>query len=173
MSWCLSTRTRTSSRDEATIVQKSIRAVVFGAIRTRRRSAKIGSSTAPVAPESGRPPILRPAHEYCRPRSNEFRTIGLELAIARRFAVDNRQVRSPHLRLRGCPPPLRRQYGTDAGEVFGLGEQFRECRVSHVCGLGRQNQFGVGSHLDLSRLVAEFEIVTRRTSASSSADTST
>ena len=39
--------------------------------------------------------------------------------------------------------------------MLGLDEQFRERRVRHVCGLGRQDQFGVGSHLDLARLIAE------------------
>ena len=55
-------------RDEATIVQKSIRAVAPGAIRTRRRRANIGSSTAPVVPESGRPPITAPGARMLPPR---------------------------------------------------------------------------------------------------------
>ena len=39
--------------------------------------------------------------------------------------------------------------------MLGLDEQLGERRVRDVGGLGRQNQFGVGSHLDLARLVAE------------------
>ena len=72
------------ARDEATIVQKSIRAVAPGAIRTRRRRANIGSSTAPVVPESGRPLITAPRRANAAAAAEEPRAIGLELALARR-----------------------------------------------------------------------------------------
>ena len=47
-----------ASRVEAAIVQKEMRAIAPGAIRTRRRRAKIGSSTAPTVLESCRPSIM-------------------------------------------------------------------------------------------------------------------
>ena len=122
----------------------------------RRRRAKIGSSTVPVAPESGRPPIDRRGRRAnAAAAPEEPRAIGLELALADGLAVDHRQVRGPDLRLGRRAPPPRRQYRAQAGQMLGLDEQFGERRVRDVGGLRRQRQLGVGGYFDLARLIAE------------------
>ena len=108
-SWCLSTRSRTSSREEATMVQKSTRAVAPGAILTRRRRAKIGSSTVPVAPESGRPLTAAVGARMLPPRPrNRARSVS-NSRLPTAWPIDDRQVRGPDLRLGRRPPPPRRQ----------------------------------------------------------------
>ena len=57
VSRCLSMRSSSASRDDATTVQKAMCTIAPGAIRTRRRRAKTASSTVPTVFESGRPSI--------------------------------------------------------------------------------------------------------------------
>ena len=57
-----------SPREGATSVQNAIRAVAPGASLTRRRRLKIGSSTAPIVFESGRPSITETGVRIPRPR---------------------------------------------------------------------------------------------------------
>ncbi len=67
-SWCLSAKSRTSLREDATIVQNAIRAVAPGASLMRRRRLKIGSRTAPAVLESGWPSITATGVRIPRPR---------------------------------------------------------------------------------------------------------
>ena len=138
------------ARDDATMVQKSTRAVAPGAIRTRRRSAKIGSSTAPVVPESGGQSIIALARATPPPRPRKrARSVSnsrlptaspsttarcaaqisvpsvLAAAGARRSRLGRRDARSRRTAWRRPDAPRRR--------------------------LGRQHQLGVGGHLDLAR----------------------
>ncbi|MCY1288956.1 hypothetical protein D9M70_380230 [compost metagenome] len=67
-SWCWSTRSSSASRVEATSVQKASRAIWPGAMRTRWRTEKTGSSTVPAVPDSAAPSAMACAVAAVRPR---------------------------------------------------------------------------------------------------------
>ena len=98
-----------------------------GEDRIEHRSGRAGKRP-PIDRRGGRANAASPAEKS--------RAIGFELAIAYGLATDDRQVRGPDLWLRRRPPPPRRQYRAQSGEVLGLDEQFGECRVRNVGGLG-------------------------------------
>ena len=89
-----------AARDDAAMVQKSIRAVSPGSSRTRRRKAKIGiEHSARSRRTAAARPSRTPRDRGAASAADEAGAIGLELALADGHAVDDRQVRRPDLRL--------------------------------------------------------------------------
>ena len=138
----------------ATTVQKAMRTIAPGATRTRRRRAKIGSSTVPTVLESGRPSITaigrRMPWPRPRKRARSVSTSGLPTASPSTTARCAAQISGSA----GDAPPPRRQDGALVGEILGRDEQLQEGRMRDVVGLRRQHQLGVGRHVDLARPVA-------------------
>ena len=104
--------------------------------------------------------------------AQEARPVGFELQPADRFSIGDAQMRRPKFGFRGVR--FRRVARiAPKSSIFGLDEQLCEGRVSDICALGPQSKFGVGCDLDVARRPPALEMETRRTSASSSAETST
>ena len=170
VSRCLSMRSSSASREDATTVQKAMRTIAPGAIRTRRRRAKTGSSTVPTVFESGRPSItaigVRTLQPRPRNRALSVSTSGLPTVSPSTTARCAAQISGSV----GDAPPPRRQNGADVGQIFGLDEQLGKGRMRDVGGLGRQHELGIGRDLDLphpaagirDRDAADLGIVFRR-----------
>ena len=103
------------SRVEAAIVQKAMRAAAPGAMRTRRRKAKIGSSTAPVVFGQRRPSIMAMGVRDALAASEEARAVGFELDLADGLAIDHGEVAGPDLRFVGLAPAPRGEQSADFG----------------------------------------------------------
>ena len=100
--------------------------------------------------------------------------VGLHLRLSHSLAVHDRQMRGPDfLFARRAAPPRCQEMAPGHRIVFGGHEQLREGRVCDVVGLRRQHELGIGRHSMSRPRLPEFAIETRRTSASSSADTIT
>ena len=157
----------------ATIVQKATRTVAPGAMRTRRRKAKIGSSTVPTVFERARPSItaigVRMPWPRPRKRALSVSISGLPTTWPSTTARCAAQI--------SCSVGARRRrvakIAPTSGDKFGLDKQLRKGRMRDIGGLRRQRQFGVGRDFDFPGTPPVFEIEMRRTSASSSAETST
>ena len=157
------------------MVQNAICTTAPGAIRTRRRKAKIGSSTAPTVFESGRPSIIAIGASDAVAAAEETGPVGLDLRLTDGFAVDDGEMRRPDFAapsaraVAGSPGWRRRRRDirsrTNSLEKAGCASS-AAWRCQHQLGIG-------GDHRSLARRLPEFEIETRRTSASSSAETST
>ena len=124
-----------------------------GASRTRSRSAAIGSSTAPVVPDSGRPSsAIGLAGD--RSAAEEVRAIGLPLDGAAEPSVDAEHVKCPGGVSSGAArPPAEEQAGA-LGIVLGLDEQLAEGRMREIVLGTRQHDLGVARDLDLARPIA-------------------
>ena len=81
--------------------------------------------------------------------------IGFELALADILPIDDRQVGGPDFRVAGRAPTPSRQDRAETRQVLGFDKQLGERGVGDVGGGGRQHEFRVGCHLDLSCLVSE------------------
>ena len=138
MSFVLSMRSRTPSRDSATMVQNAMRTVAPGARRTRRRRAKTGSRTAPVDPDSSRPSITAAGVANAPSAAEEAAPVGFELRLSTPSPSSHRMMRGPNFRLVRRAAPPRRQDGARARDIFGLDEQFREGGMGGVGRLAAQ-----------------------------------
>ena len=125
-----------------------------GAIRTRRRRAKTGSSTVPTVFESGRPSITAIAVRTLRAAAEETGPVGLDLGLSHGATIDDGEMCGPDFRLARRAPSPRRQDGADVGPIFGLDEQLGKGRMRDVGSLGRQHELGVGRDVDLPRAAA-------------------
>ena len=107
--------------------------------------------------------------------AEEARAVGLDTPARRPPRLRRRRGAPP--RSRGSPGERRRRVARSApssGEILGLHEQLREGRMRGVGGGRREHELGVGGDLDLARRGCPlFVSDTRRTSASSSGETTT
>ena len=83
--------------------------------------------------------------------TEESRPVRLEFRRADRFAVDDRQMRSPDLRVAGRPLSPSGQDSPDIGKIFGDDEQLREGGMREIGALGSKDELGVGGNLDITR----------------------
>ena len=106
--------------------------------------------------------------------AEEARAVGLELRLADRLAFDDGEMRGPDLGLVGERAPARRQQRADLGDdIRSATNSFEKAGCATSARWRRQHELGIGGELDLARAAAGLVIETRRTSASSSAETST
>ena len=154
MSRCLSMRSSSASRDDATTVQKAMCTIAPGAIRTRRRRAKTASSTVPTVFESGRPSITAIARSDAAAAAEEPSPVGFHLRLSHGAAIDDGEVRGPDFGLARRSPSPRRQNGADVGQIFGFDEQLGKGWMRDVGSLGRQHELGIGGDVDLPHAAA-------------------
>ena len=121
---------------------------------TRRRSAKIGSSTAPTELDNGRASSIAIGALIAVPAAEEARPVGFEFRLADGFAIGDAEMRGPDFRLRRRPLAPRGEDRAEIGEIFGLDEQLREGGMRDIRALRPESQFGVGGDLDLARPTA-------------------
>ena len=125
------------SRLEAIPVANDSRTKPPGARRMRCRRLTIGSSTAPVVPESGAS-VERHGILGAAAAAQEARAVGLPFHRPLHPPLDAQHVDRPHARLvRERGPPGADQGGA-LGQVLGLDEQLAEGRVGQV--VGRRGQ---------------------------------
>ena len=172
VSRCLSTRSSSASREDATRVQKATapsrraRCAPAGARRTLRRAPSRPCSKRPSVDHPDRRPDAAAAAEKPSP-------VGLHLWSSHGSAVDHREVRGPDFGFARRAASSRRRNGADVSPIFGFNEQLGKGWMGDVGSLGRQHQLRIGRDVDLRTRLPEFDIDTRRTSASSSAETRT
>ncbi len=77
--------------------------------------------------------------------------IGLDLDLADRLALDDREMGSPQLGFARAAAPTRRQDGAGRGEVLGLHEQLGKGLVRRIGQRRRQRDLGKGGELDVAR----------------------
>ena len=105
--------------------------------------------------------------------AEEASAVGLVLSPSPGLAFDNDDVRRPDRRVRRGAAPAGRQQRPEIGDPFRLDEEAGEGLVRGIRRRRGQHELGVGGQLDLSRLPPRFMTDTRRSSASSSGETST
>ena len=144
------TRARASS---ATSVVNATDADCPGASRTRARSAKIGSSTAPVVPESAPSRVERQRDRACvRPRPmKRARSVSQRRPSPTRSAPGVDDVRAPERALGRRARPPRGGDRRAPLVPLGLDEQVRERRVRAVGVRRREHDLAVARELDLAR----------------------
>ena len=124
-----------------------------GAMRTRRRRLRIGSSTAPVRARE-RPAVERDRVLGRAPAADEARAVGLPLDRAVDAVLDAQHVHRPRGRLVGRARAATAQQRGALGTVLGLEEQLEERRVGEIVGGRREHDLDQARHLDLAQAVA-------------------
>ena len=142
------------ARSGATPVAKVTRTTAPGASRTRSRSAPIGSSTAPVVPDSARPSRAIGVGGRA-PAADEARPIGFPLdGAAEARTVHAEHVEADDRRFVGRARPAAEQQAGALRIELGLDEQLAERRMREVVLRTRQHDLRVAGDLDLARLRA-------------------
>ncbi len=142
------------ARSGATPVANVMRIEAPGARRMRSRSAPIGSSTAPVVPDSARPSSATGLADRTA-AADESRAVGLPLhRAAQPRPVHAEDVKRHDGRfVSGARPPREEQPGALLVELR-LDEQLAERRVRDVVLRPGQHHLRVARHLELAGLQA-------------------
>ncbi len=144
--------------------------------RTVRRRLKIGSSTAPAVFDSGPAVEHRRRVRTPRPRPRKRARSVSYCGARRRCSPVDRRRRGPPT-AGGSSGERGRRVASSApepGHALGLDEQVGEGRVGEVGGRRGEHDLGVGGQLDLAASASPWLVSeTRRTSASSSGETTT